>query len=47
MDTFQVILLCHPGLSMVHQKAFGLLADGSVDESMDAASLKRVLSFVV
>lgn len=43
----QVILLSHQGLPMVHQKAFGLLADGSIDENVDPASLKRCINFVV
>ncbi|MCP9260150.1 Cell division cycle and apoptosis regulator protein 1 [Dirofilaria immitis] len=40
-DFSDVVLMSHQGLSMVHQKAFGLLADGSVDENIDSASLKR------
>ncbi|KAM3721102.1 Cell division cycle and apoptosis regulator protein [Dirofilaria immitis] len=43
----KVVLMSHQGLSMVHQKAFGLLADGSVDENIDSASLKRCINFVV
>ncbi|VDK73790.1 unnamed protein product [Litomosoides sigmodontis] len=43
----KVVLMSHQGLSTVHQKAFGLLVDGSVDENTDSASLKRCISFVV
>uniref|UniRef100_A0A915PP47 SAP domain-containing protein n=1 Tax=Setaria digitata TaxID=48799 RepID=A0A915PP47_9BILA len=43
----KVVLMSHQGLSVVHQKAFGLLVDGSVDENIDSASLKRCINFVV
>uniref|UniRef100_A0A158Q740 SAP domain-containing protein n=1 Tax=Elaeophora elaphi TaxID=1147741 RepID=A0A158Q740_9BILA len=43
----KVVLMSHQGLSMVHQKAFGLLVDGSIDENIDSASLKRCINFVV
>lgn len=39
--------MSHQGLSVVHQKAFGLLVDGSIDENIDSASLKRCINFVV
>ncbi|CAG9529877.1 unnamed protein product [Cercopithifilaria johnstoni] len=43
----KVVLMSHQGLSTVHQKAFGLLIDGSIDENIDSASLKRCINFVV
>lgn len=43
----KVILLSHSGLSTVHQKAFGLLADGSTDENVDPVPLSRCISFLV
>uniref|UniRef100_A0A158R6B6 SAP domain-containing protein n=1 Tax=Syphacia muris TaxID=451379 RepID=A0A158R6B6_9BILA len=43
----KVILLCHNGLSSVHQKAFGLLADGTTDESVDPVPFSRCINFLV
>ncbi|EFO26987.2 hypothetical protein LOAG_01502 [Loa loa] len=43
----KVVLMSHQGLSLVHQKAFGLQVDGSIDENIDPASLKRCINFVV
>nr|CDQ02382.1 BMA-LST-3, isoform f [Brugia malayi] len=43
----KIVLMSHQGLSLVHQKAFGLLVDGSIDENVDSVSLKRCLNFVV
>ncbi|VDK62312.1 unnamed protein product [Onchocerca ochengi] len=43
----KVVLMSHQGLSVVHQKAFGLLVDGSLDENIDSASLKRCINFLV
>ncbi|MFH4978112.1 hypothetical protein AB6A40_004821 [Gnathostoma spinigerum] len=43
----KVILLSHGGISAVHQKAFGLLSDGSIDENGDPTPLSRCISFLV
>ncbi|VDN01647.1 unnamed protein product [Thelazia callipaeda] len=43
----KVVLMSHQGLSILHQKAFGLQVDGSIDENSDSASLKRCINFVV
>lgn len=37
----------HAGLNAVHQKAYGLLPDGSLDESIDPVSIFRCISFLV
>lgn len=42
-----MILLTHSGLASVHQKAFGLLADGTIDEGADPIPLSRCISFLV
>lgn len=43
----KVLLLSHPGATAIRQKVTGLLADGSLDETVDAQTLFKILHFVV
>jgi hypothetical protein len=43
----KVLLLTHPGVTALRQKVTGLLADGSIDESLDVQTIFKVLHFVV
>ncbi|EPB69199.1 hypothetical protein ANCCEY_11708 [Ancylostoma ceylanicum] len=43
----KVLLLAHPGKEEVHKKAFGLLPDGSTDDTHEPTSFFKQLSFLV
>lgn len=43
----RVLMLAHPGASAVRQKVYGLLPDGSIDESTETQPLTRALQFLV
>lgn len=45
--TVKVLLLSHPGSIELRKRVTGLLADGSIDESLDVQNLFRVLHFVI
>jgi hypothetical protein len=42
-----VLLLSHPGTNTLHQKMFGLLTDGSLDESVETQPIAKNLQLLV